>query len=90
LTGYNVGDRWKDRWLEDLARTDIRNTLFLYSTTDLLISSDSITEFASTLQKQQPNHGVSRQMWTDSGHVLHFRKHPQQYTDLIHQFLGKS
>lgn len=69
----------------DILVNDYRQvpSLYLYSTSDKLISDKSIKELIEKRKTKHPGLYVKEVLYTDSEHVLIFQKHPQEYLNLI-------
>lgn len=73
----------------DVLVNDFRQvpSLYLYSTSDKLISDKSIKELIDRRKTKYPGLYVKEVLYTDSEHVLIFQKHPQEYLNLISDHL---
>lgn len=58
--------------------------LFLYSESDVLIQPDVVEAFMQ--QQAALGSPTYSHKWSDSAHVDHFRKYPQEYTQQLRQF----
>jgi len=60
--------------------------LFLYSKADALIPYHDIETFIH--QQKARGIDVTTKRWTDSGHCLHYRQHPDEYVQAIKVFIS--
>ncbi|KAJ3433021.1 hypothetical protein M0812_21970 [Anaeramoeba flamelloides] len=60
--------------------------LYLYSRNDKLVNVPFLESFIDSQEKLEIE--VHRKVWDDSEHVLHYRKHPDEYKEEIKNFLS--
>jgi len=60
--------------------------LMLYSKNDKIAGYEAIEDYVK--HQRQIGASVKSHMWEDSAHVLHYRKYPDEYRELVNSFLG--
>jgi hypothetical protein len=64
-----------------------KGDLFLFSTDDKLCSSVTINKICAAREKNAANEWPVRKVqWETSGHVAHFKTHPEKYTQECLEF----
>ena len=77
------------RFSQDLGKMPLKNPeLFLYSKGDMLVPYQDITKHIGNRESQLGQAGkVFSKCWEDSSHVSHYKKYPEQYTELLDKFI---
>lgn len=65
-----------------------KNLMFLYSIKDIVCGYKDIEKFHILMKEKGYN--VRAKCWEDSPHVEHFRFHPEEYVNLVVDFVENS
>ncbi|MFH4981934.1 hypothetical protein AB6A40_008643 [Gnathostoma spinigerum] len=66
------------------------NQLYLYSLADDICSAESIEKFVESQRTRDFSVNITCCVWTDSAHVQHYRKHPNEYQSHCLDFLSQT
>jgi len=75
-------------WLPRICKMKNHNYLFIYSDTDDLIPWNQVEEIAD-IAASHDNYVVKKK-FLGSEHVMHYRKYPKEYVELITDFIRRA
>lgn len=84
IIGFDSG-RPTFNWLGRLSQYRNHNFLFIFSDADDIIRADTVEKFAKFMEIE--GNRVKRLRYTDSLHVSHYRKYPEEYVKAIRTFI---
>eukprot|EP00818_Percolomonas_sp_WS_P003953 CAMPEP_0117436182 /NCGR_PEP_ID=MMETSP0759-20121206/875_1 /TAXON_ID=63605 /ORGANISM="Percolomonas cosmopolitus, Strain WS" /LENGTH=252 /DNA_ID=CAMNT_0005227773 /DNA_START=303 /DNA_END=1062 /DNA_ORIENTATION=+ len=61
-------------------------SLFIYSKRDILVPPQDVEAFIAEFQKRGASK-IERLFFTDSGHIMHYKMHPEEYEKKVADFL---